>query len=235
MNQYIDISIPENQNEIAKKLLLILSIDNILEIFNFDYDIDKNKIKKDISKVNRLYYIEFCDNKNLEILDIYTIDKYNTSRFIDMRIKDGNNIQIDFRFKYTKKLKKYIIEILAKAINYYNHRSPNDITIDGASISNNFAQKLANDSDLESLLELHFIISYLDNHKNDYGKNKTDDFVDFINGVFYSISIYNESIKFEYNKNDIGNYIFVPKSEIGYSILLSIINKAIYKIKSPVL
>lgn len=232
MTEYYDLSVLKNQNEIATHLSNLFTIDELECIDKGLYNY-KSLSNRDISEpIVSLYDISFKSptdiQKKLIILDVINIDVYPVKHYIDARITKGNSFQIDFKCRRDNNILTYIASILSKAINFSKHKSITDTSFTYKSIIDNFATKLANISNIDSLEELRLLVEYAISDKNiisayDYYKKFIIDSIDFkITSCKFNI------MKFRFKvDNDNKDYILLPRTKIGTLTIPIIIEKAI--------
>ena len=147
-NDYIDISLARNRSNIAIIIASILSLEELEYFITIEDDIAINN-KRDLSipAENIIYFT--INGKIIKLLDIVSIDKYPTIRFIDFRILIGNAMQLDFKIKHNKNIRYYINSLIIEAINFGKYKNKYDKKISKANIINNFSKLLANNVSLE--------------------------------------------------------------------------------------
>lgn len=228
-SSYLDISLMKNQNMIAAKLAFSFSIDELEKI-----DISAISFvgsRRDISKqTNVVYSTQFHRDGEVhtfEILDIFLLNEYPISRYINIRFTRGGYFQMDYKCRYTKKVTIYLKYILAKAINFAKYRSEHDFFIIKGNIYNNFAKLLSNAISLDGLEELRFVTEYISNEEDILAKeNFTHEFS--IEGVLFCITTTNCLIKIWFKvENQREHSIYLYKTKIGLSSISLIVEKAI--------
>lgn len=225
MEQYIDLSLTKNQNSIALFISKIFDIKELEELYCLKDIVSYSSKKRDISKsCNVIFTKEFTNDKKVKLNDMFLLDIYPVSRYINLKISSGSLYQIDLNFKYTKNIRQYIIITLSKAINFCLYDATN-IKYNKNNIINNFSKYLSNDISKKGLQDLGFIVEF----------NK-DKIINFDNNILkfdiedLNFSIITEPgiIKFQYIKNNTIKYIILLKDKMkNISHLSLIIQKAI--------
>lgn len=217
-----DLALIKNQNELAIQFTALFSLQELLLI-----DLDNISVPNYCYNMNILYKKDYIDKNNdiktISILDIQLIEsKVNvkSNRYIFIRYQ-SNNYQIDFKYRYSKNIIKYIALSIKQAINFINFKNPGDTKIIKKNIVYNAAEVLSSKYELEVLEEINYIIYDIISKKNiyetgfEYSKPITDSLTVAIETMEYYIifGIYDSSSK------DLPFLFFVDKKALGLSAL----------------
>ena len=130
----------------------------------------------DIEEVTIFKYINFSNEKELEIKDIILLKQYPPVRYIDFIFTDTiNNIYKDLRFNYNPSVYKIMNKILADAYNFaaYIMDTLTETSVDKKMLYVNFSKKVIDMfSDIGSdIVLLKYIITSILNNGLFYDKN----------------------------------------------------------------
>ena len=156
-NDYSDLSLIKNQNELVTRLSKILTIEEIKQI-----NLSNLKYNRPINDIQYTYYEkEFKESKKeFKIIDTLILDIYPPIRYISIKIFISNSLNIEFKYKYTKNFIKNIAMSIDKTYNYMIWKDKRDEKYYKGHIINNFSKFLSK-LNKETLEELKFIINYL--------------------------------------------------------------------------
>ena len=229
-----DLSLIKSQNEIATHIGRLFTIE---ELESIDIELDTFFLAGNVSNSNgkseieiSLYSIEFKNNdknKKFEILEVIITNKNPIEIYMDIRISEGEYLDMDIKCKKDDHSIIHINTILAKALNFAKHRSFFDLFFMNKHIVDNFADKLSKKLPIEQLEELRIVAEYAISDKNilistDYHKEFE------ITGIKYIIDSWKfNMIKFQFSIDNTTDYILLPKTKIGISTISLIIEQAI--------
>lgn len=217
-----DLALIKNQNDLAIQLASLFTLEELLLI-----DLDNISVPNNCYNINVLYKKDYKDKNNdiktISILDLQLTEStinVKSNRYIFIRYQ-SNNCQIDFKYRYSKTIIKYIALSIKKAINFINFRTPGDSKIIKKNIVYNAAEVLSSKYKLEVLEEINYIIYDITSKKDicetgfEYSKSISDTITVAIETMEYFIvfGIYDSS------SNDLPFLFLVDKKIVGLSTL----------------
>lgn len=225
LQEYIELSLIKNQNNVAICLSEFFSIKELekINLSNISYNPRENKD----NIVNILYNKKFNEtNHQIQILEILSNDQFPSKRYLDIRLLSGKRFQIDIKCKISRKIISYLNIIVAAALNYSNYKSEYDKVFIRKNIINNFSKEFSKDASLEALEEIKIILDYINNdgHPDNYTYEFKIENIDM--KIIFSEFGY---IKLDYinTDTDIHKYIYCRENKTNMSNLSLIVEKAL--------
>lgn len=223
VDDFLDISQLKNQVKLAVMITTVFTITDLIDLMDSLENINIYDLgNKDTDKVEILLDKFYTNEKNVQLLDIFLMDK--NIRYIILRVKNKSYFQSDFKFRYCGNLKEYLYIIFAKAINFLNYKSYGDTSYIYNNIINNFAMELSKNNSIKVLEELRSAVNYI---SNEIEEVKDDTFEFCIEEFKYRLIAKLSIIKFEFESNNKIYYYYLKRTEIGLSTLHLIIEIAI--------
>lgn len=220
----LDLTVIENQNDIALLLSYILPLSLLEELFSKRenlIEINKRDINIESKNILEVNY----EDINILLLDLVDIKSFPINRAVYLRISFGNKYQFDIKMKYTDNIKQYIVIILAKSINYSNYKSINDNKYIKAHIIQNFAKEISYISK-DSLKTIKNIIYIIDNKNNESDIKNINKYFKLEDIEMY---IYTEPefLKIEFTGTK-SNSLFLINNRLVFQSIIIIIETALY-------
>lgn len=224
-NEYLDLSLQKNQNELAVKISNFFDKDEALTIDLSNLE----KANRSVDEIQYLYYTKkFPSGKEVKIIDTLLLDRFPAIRYVTIRLSYKEQEQLDYNIKFNKNILKQLNIVFAKMCNYMYWASNGDNAIIRSHILENFSKHMQLDISSETLEEAKFVINCLISD----GSIKSD------NNFVYDFSI--SKIDFHVESNTLGivkfgyklttgviyNMINFVKTDTGISYILYVLEQA---------
>lgn len=227
-NDYIDLSLKENQNELAERISFFLTLEQLekIDLTNVDFPETRDISEQCIC----LYSVDFEDSGiKMLVLDILRIDNSLNSRLTYVRVIQSSRFQMDFKCKYSENNIEYLGIMQGKAINFKLYRNSNENHIIKRSIIENYSRSISRITKIDELNQLKFVLDLIHNN-NSIMTDLQYKYEYSYNGIKLSIySIYSGIFKFVVHnqKSNKEFSIFLDRNNIGIEDMYVIIENAL--------
>ena len=230
-NKIIDLNLLRFKNEIAISLSRYFDESNLLKIqfndlcINYDTIIVQNKNSQHEILYN---YVSEDGKTTLELIRELDVSRIPMDYYINLYVHSDYS-EIKIKCKIDPKIGSNLNNIIGEALNYVNYGSITTKLYNRKEIQNNFSKVLAKYCSLNNLMEAKDKISteldydkMLDENSYDYEyKFSLDDVTFELNNFRY------DNILFGIIFSNVHHYLYLPKSQVGLSMVYLTIDKAI--------